>query len=117
MDSDYLNKCIADAAKADEEIAILQKHITDAENTVVPSTQSWKYKTMGINPKQKEKDELIARLKARVMEIEASVFHMRKIIQSQSDIMDAQAEIEWLDKEIAKDSTLYYNTGPARFYS
>jgi len=116
MDSEYLKKCEADVAKADEEIAILQKHITDAENIVVAApAQSWKYKASAVTPKQREKEELIARLKEKVVRLEASVIHMRSILQMEREILESIAEVDEVDREIARGSARYYSPCPVDF--
>jgi hypothetical protein len=115
MDAAYIKKCKADVATADEEIAVIQKHITDAESMVVTGMQSWKYKANVVTPKQRERDELIARLKQRVTNLEAKVFHMRSILQTHIEMMELDKEIEELNLQISKDSRLYYTYCPVDF--
>jgi hypothetical protein len=115
MDPEYIEKCKRDVAAADQDIAVIQKHITDAENMVVTGTQSWKYKASVVTPKQRERDELIARLKQRVMNLEAKVFHMRSILQTHIEMMELNREIEELDLQICKNSRLYYSYCPVDF--
>ena len=115
MEAEYIEKCKRDVAAADEEIAVIQKHITDAENMVVTGTQSWKYKASVVTPKQREKDELIARLKKRVTNLEEKVFRMRSILQTHIEMMELDKEIDELNLQISKNSRLYYTYCPVDF--
>jgi len=117
MDYEFYNTCKVGVAKADEEITALQKQITDVESKVVdvPAAQSWKYKKTAVPAKQREKDELIARLKQKMAAVQQSVSHMRSILEMHAEMLQMIAEMDALDQQVAKGSATYYLPCPVDF--
>jgi hypothetical protein len=98
--------------KAEAEVEVIKKHLTDAENIVIPfAANAWKTKG-GVSQKQQEKDALILSLKQKLSTTEMEVMRLREMQKEEEDLHMLNEEIYKLDLQIMEDSKQMYVTGP-----